>query len=137
MQGTFGYELDLSKLTDDEKDIVKEQVRIFKQHYRLFQFGDYYRLTSPAQNHDFMAWEYADKHGEEACLSVVFTDLHGNPVPQLVTWKGLLPDERYTVSLDGEEIGSYTGTALMQGGILLPIPKENYDSCQFYACIVK
>ncbi len=137
MQGTFGYELDLSKLTDDEKDIVKEQVRIFKQHYRLFQFGDYYRLTSPAQNHDFMAWEYADKHGEEACLSVVFTDLHGNPVPQLVTWKGLLPDERYTVSLDGKEVGSYTGTALMQGGILLPIPKENYDSCQFYACIIK
>ena len=84
-----------------------------------------------------MAWEYADKQGEEACLSVVFTDLHGNPVPQLVTWKGLLPDERYTVSLDGEEIGRYTGTALMQGGILLPIPKENYDSCQFYASIVK
>ena len=124
MQGTFGYELDLSKLTDDEKDIVKEQVRIFKQHYRLFQFGDYYRLTSPAQNHDFMAWEYADKHGEEACLSVVFTDLHGNPVPQLVTWKGLLPDERYTVSLDGEEIGSYTGTALMQGGIFASDTKK-------------
>lgn len=137
MQGTFGYELDLSKMTDEEKNMVKRQVQTFKQHYRLFQFGDYYRLTSPVDNHDYTAWEYANKNGEEACLSVVFTDLHGNPIPQIVKWKGLLANREYKVFRDMEPIGKYTGTALMQGGILLPIPKENYDSCQFYACVEK
>lgn len=137
MQGTFGYELDLSKMTDDEKDMVRKQVQTFKQHYRLFQFGDYYRLTSPFDNRDYTAWEYANKNGEEACLSVVFTDLHGNPVPQLVKFKGLLPAKEYKVFRDDEPIGKYTGAALMQGGILLPVPKENYDSCQFYVCVEK
>lgn len=135
MQGTFGYELDLSKMTDEEKNMVRKQVQTFKQHYRLFQFGDYYRLTSPVDNHDYTAWEYANKNGEEACLSVVFTDLHGNPVPQIVKWKGLLANREYKVLRDMEPVGKYTGTALMQGGILLPVPKENYDSCQFYACV--
>lgn len=132
MQGTFGYEFDLSKMTDAEKDLVKEQVCTFKKHYRLFQFGDYYRLTSPMDNHDYTAWEYVDKNGNEACLSVVFTDLHGNPVPQLVKFKGLQPKKEYNVFKDNEAIGRYTGAALMKGGILLPVPKENYDSCQFY-----
>jgi alpha-galactosidase len=38
------------------------------------------------------------------------------------------------VWLDGEDKGSFSGMALMNGGVLLPIPKENYDSCQFYVC---
>ena len=31
-----------------------------------------------------------------------------------------------------EAAGEYTGAALMNGGILLPVPTENYDSCQIY-----
>ena len=135
MQGTFGYELDLSKMTDEEKDMAKEQVRTFKQHYRLFQFGYYYRITSPVENREYTAWEYAAKDGKEACLSVVFTDQHGNPTPQLIKFKGLLPEKEYRVLRDNEEVGRYTGAALMNGGIILPVPKENYDSCQFYASV--
>ena len=40
MQGTFGYELDLSKMTEEEKRQALEQVRTFKERYRLFQFGE-------------------------------------------------------------------------------------------------
>lgn len=135
MQGTFGYELDLSKMTEEEKSMVRKQVKSYKAHYRLFQFGDYYRITSPFENHDFTAWEYADKNGREACLAVVFTDLHGNPISHTVRFKGLCPDKKYKLFRDQEAVGEYTGAALMQGGILLPIPKEDYDSCQFYACM--
>jgi alpha-galactosidase len=135
MQGTFGYELDLSKLSAEEKAVVKEQVQTFKKHYRLFQFGDYYRLASPFENHDFTAWEYADKEGKEAYIGVVFTDQHGNPVKQVLPFKGLCADKLYQVSIDGETIGKFTGAALMNGGVMLPLPKENYDSCAIYAGI--
>jgi alpha-galactosidase len=132
MQGTFGYELDLSKMTEDEKSLVKEQVQTFKKRYKLFQFGRYYRITSPYENHDFTAWEYAARDGKEAVLSLVATDLHGNPVPHYVKLKGLNAGDTYKVYNDQELVGAYTGAALMQGGFLLPVPKENFDSCQFY-----
>lgn len=134
MQGAFGYELDLGKMTDEEKEQVKEQVRTYKKHYKLFQSGDYYRISSPFENGDFTAWEYADREGKEACLSVVFTDLHGNPAPHIVKFEGLCKEKRYEVSRDGEPLGEFSGAALMNGGLLLPMPKENYDSCQFYVC---
>lgn len=134
MQGAFGYELDLCKMSEEEKEEVKEQVKTFKKHYKLFQFGDYYRISSPFENNDFTAWEYADREGKEACLSVVYTDLHGNPAPHVVKLKGLCREKNYEVSRDGEPLGEFSGAALMNGGLLLPIPKENYDSCQFYVC---
>lgn len=134
MQGAFGYELDLGKMTEAEKEEVKAQVKTFKKHYRLFQFGDYYRISSPFENGDFTAWEYADREGKEACLSVVFTDLHGNPAPHIVKFKGLCKEKHYEVSRDGEPLGEFSGAALMNGGLLLPMPRENYDSCQFYVC---
>lgn len=134
MQGTFGYELNLCEMSEEEKGQVKEQVKTFKEHYKLFQFGDYYRIASPFENQDFTAWEYADRKGKEACLSVVYTDLHANPVPHIVKFKGLCKEKTYEVSRDGESLGEFSGAALMNGGLLLPMPKENYDSCQFYAC---
>lgn len=135
MQGTFGYELDLSKMTEDEKTEAREQIRTFKKRYRLFQFGDYYRITSPLENRDFTAWEYADKDGKEAYLGVVYTDLHGNPAAQSVKFRGLRPKGVYSMWKNNEPAGTFTGAALMNGGVLLPVPVENYDSCQIYICL--
>ena len=123
MQGSFGYELDLGKLTDEEREEAKEQIRLYNRHYELFQRGDYYRLASPVENRDFTAWSYVMPDGSKASLSVVYTDLHANPKPLRVKWKGLVPEAHYM--LEGRE---YTGTALMQGGIVLPKPECNYDS---------
>lgn len=132
MQGTFGYELDLSKLQEAEKKQVREQTDFYKKHFALFQYGRYYRLNSPFENRDYTAWEYADPEKKEAIVSVVFTDLHANPKADILLLRGLDPDRGYKVWLDGEEQGSYTGTALMRAGMRLPIPKENYDAYQFY-----
>ncbi|MGN0436631.1 MAG: alpha-galactosidase [Wujia sp.] len=135
MQGTFGYELDLSRMTEEEKRLAREQVITFKKHYRLFQFGDYYRLTSPYDNQIFTAWEYADKDKAEAYIGVVFTDMHGNPEPNIVHFKGLEPGKLYILYKDNEYLGEFSGAALMNGGIVLPVPAENYDSCQYYVVV--
>ena len=132
MQGTFGYELDLSKLSDEEKNQVKEQTEFYKKHYALFQYGRYYRLDSPFENRDYTAWEYADPEKKEAIISLVFTDLRANPKTNILLLRGLNPSCRYRMWMDGEEQGIYTGAALMQAGMRLPVPKENYDAYQFY-----
>ena len=54
---------------------------------------------------------------------MVYTDLHGNPSPMRVKWKGLLENAIY--ELNGKR---YTGAALMNGGIVLAKPECNYDS---------
>src|SRR5690606_37870084 len=47
LSGNFGYELDLTKFTEEEKAAVTEQVKLYKDIRPLVQFGDFYRLASP------------------------------------------------------------------------------------------
>ena len=123
MQGAFGYELDLSKLSEEDKEEAKKQIITYNKCYELFQKGTYYRLTSPYENPDYTAWSYVAKDQKKASVSVVYTDQHANGQPMRLKLKGLKKDSLYEV-----EGKSYSGAALMQGGILLPRPGQNYDS---------
>ena len=117
MQGSFGYELDLSKLSEEDKAEARRQITVYNENWELFQSGSYYRLNSPMENHDYTAWSYVSNDQRKASLSVIYTDLHGNPKPVRVKLKGLKKDASYDV--DGTV---YTGTALMRGGLLIPSP---------------
>lgn len=128
MQGSFGYELDLSKLSEEDKAEARRQIAVYNENWELFQSGSYYRLNSPMENHDYTAWSYVSKDQRKASLNVIYTDLHGNPKPVRVKLKGLKKDVSYDV--DGTV---YTGAALMRGGLLIPKPACNYDS--YMVCI--
>ena len=73
MSGTFGYELDLGKLKRAECTAVKNQIKRFKRLNDLIRTGDYYRLTDPAENAYFTAWQFAAEDGSEAQLNQVVT----------------------------------------------------------------
>lgn len=45
--GTFGYELDLMKMSEEEKKTAREQILKYKEMEHLVQSGDYYRLVNP------------------------------------------------------------------------------------------
>ena len=45
--GAFGYELDPSKLSEDEKELVKHQIQDYKEIDNLILTGDLYRLSDP------------------------------------------------------------------------------------------
>lgn len=128
MQGSFGYELDLSKLSEEDKAEARRQITVYNENWELFQSGSYYRLNSPMEERDYTAWSYVSKDQRKASLSVIYTDLHGNPKPVRVKLKGLKKDASYDV--DGTV---YTGAALMRGGLLIPKPACNYDS--YMVCI--
>ena len=129
MQGSFGYELDLSKLSEEDKAEARRQITVYNENWELFQSGSYYRLNSPMKNNDYTAWSYVSKDQRKASLSVIYTDLHGNPKPVRVKLKGLKKDASYDV--DGTV---YTGAALMRGGLLIPKPACNYDSYMVCIC---
>src|SRR5699024_5677657 len=40
--GVFGYELDITQMTNEEKEIVKEQIQFYKNHRKLIHSGNFY-----------------------------------------------------------------------------------------------
>ena len=114
MQGSFGYELDLSKLSEEDKAEARRQITVYNENWELFQSGSYYRLNSPMENHDYTAWSYVSKDQRKASLSVIYTDLHGNPKPVRVKLKGLkkahaMPDEAFII--ENAPLGVKAGVA--------------------------
>jgi alpha-galactosidase len=65
--GTFGYELDLNKLTDEEQQEVKQQICFMKEYRELFQFGTFYRLCSPFAG-NITAWMVVSPDKKNAIL---------------------------------------------------------------------
>ena len=129
MAGTFGYELDITRLSQEEKDMVKIQVEEFKKYYFLIQQGDYYRLTDDGRKSPYVAWEFAAEDGTEALLNVVTLRVRAYAMPYTVRIKGLKPEAVYEVEGTGEK---YSGAALMNGGYLLPVIWDDYQSVQVH-----
>lgn len=67
ISGNFGYELDLTKFTDEEKEIVKLQVETYKQIRSLVQKGDLYRLKSNFEGNE-SAWMFISEDKQEALV---------------------------------------------------------------------
>ncbi len=113
--GTFGYELDLNRLSDEEQEQVKEQIRFMKTHRALFQFGTFYRLLSPFEGDGRTAWMVVSEDRREAIVGV-YKVLNGANVPySRLVLQGLDPDLCYHDSVDGLD---RFGDELMSAGLI-------------------
>ena len=115
MSGTFGYELDLTRITEEEKAVMKQQIADFHRYYWLIQHGEYFRLTDEKDEEYFTSWEFASEDKSEALLNIVITNVHANPELPYVRLYGLDPEAWYKI--EGRE-QLYTGAALMNGGFV-------------------
>lgn len=64
--GDFGYELDITKMSPEEQQQVKEQTAFYKEHRKLFQFGKFYRIENPFENCNVMSWEVVSDDKQHA-----------------------------------------------------------------------
>ncbi|MBR0397799.1 MAG: alpha-galactosidase [Eubacterium sp.] len=99
--GTFGYELDLGELTEDEICQIRGQVTLMKQYRALFQFGTFYRLISPFENRQFAAWMTVSADRKTAIVGwyKIMNEVNG-PFHR-VRLQGLNPAENYKISVIG------------------------------------
>ncbi|MCI8922586.1 MAG: alpha-galactosidase [Lachnospiraceae bacterium] len=123
LSGSFGYELDLNKVTKEEQDLVKEQIADFHRYYSLTHEGDYYRLAGPEER--FCAWEFVDREKEHALQTLVMTSAEGNPLPVHTIVKGLDPEKNYICSANGK---IHSGRTWMNGGLTLGRILREYES---------
>ncbi|MGN7167535.1 alpha-galactosidase [Paenibacillus cellulositrophicus] len=131
MSGNFGYELDLTKFTDDEKETVKRQVAAYKQIRGLVQQGDLYRLKSPFEGNE-SAWMFVSDD-QKAALVYAFQVMAVPNAPQrTLRLDGLDPELEYEVEPGtGGEISIFGGDRLMQLGLPLAYEHKDYQSRWF------
>lgn len=115
MAGAFGYELDLTKLTVEEKELVKKQVAQYHAYAPLVQDGDFYRLVSPFEDEKCCAWMSvsADKSEALVTFAVRRTTVHFTSYLRLA---GLDPNRMYQDDFTG---AIRSGAVLMNAGINL------------------
>lgn len=121
LSGNFGYELDLTKFSDKEKEMVKAQVALYKEIRPLVQYGDFYRLLSPFEG-NATAWMFVSKDKREAFA--VYVQVLQEPYAPLSRFRlrGLDPALDYVFEGDGQ---TYGGDELMAAG--LPVPQFHGD----------
>ncbi|MCR5484582.1 MAG: alpha-galactosidase [Clostridiales bacterium] len=113
--GTFGYELDPNKLTDEDRKEVKREIACFNKYYDLIHGGDLYRLINPTDNLFRCAWEFVSPDKKEALVTVVTMRRPESRV-LILKLKGLDPEKYYIDEDSGEK---YSGALLMNAGINL------------------
>ena len=115
MWGSFGYELDPAKISEDARAEIKTQIADYHKYYDLIHFGELYRLINPWDDPYRVAWEFVSEDKSEAMLTVV-TKFYRENRNFFIKLKGLVADKYYKCLEDGEV---YSGALLMKAGISL------------------
>ncbi len=118
MSGTFGYELDLNLISEDERKQVPAQIEAFKKYWSLLHNGLFYRLTDVMQNRQEAAWMMVVEDGSEALVNIVVLDSTGNSPNRFIRCQGLTPGASYR---DEESGIVYDANALMAQGLPMPM----------------
>jgi alpha-galactosidase len=124
--GGFGYELDVSLLSAEEREEVKRQTAFYKQVRELLLNGDLYRLCSPFDSNE-TAWMVVSPDKDEALVTHVTILAPPNPPQRFLGLKGLDPAAEYKI----DDL-VYRGEALMNIGLPVPPPETDFVSCQWH-----
>ena len=114
--GATGYELDLTKLAEEEKMQVREQIENYKQIDELVLKGDLYRLADPFKGNYFCEMLVGK---DKTRAYVVGERFRGDPCDhdRVLKLRGLDEGKRYTIR---ELNVTASGAALMGAGLFCP-----------------
>lgn len=128
MSGAFGYELDLTKLPESDKEAIRKQVQRYHQDEVLIHQGSYYRLTDVTKGY-FTAWQIVSEDKSKSLVNLVITSPQPNPEPLHIRFKGLDPNANYHIEESDKVI---SGAALMNGGYTYPVMHGDYPAMQLH-----
>ena len=111
--GPYGYELDLSKYSAEDKAIFKDYSARYRKDEDLTLKGDLYRLISP-ETDKFCAYIKVSKDKKKAQLTFLEINATGLIESMVLRLKGLAPEKAYKNESTGEVL---YGATLMNVGI--------------------
>ena len=116
LAGTFGYELDITKIPEADRQQIPAQTAMYHKYNDLIRRGDYWRIASYLENGSYDCYMVASKDKKEALITYVQVLSRPNFHSRRVRLKGLSPENRYRIEETGEVLG---GDVLMQAGMLI------------------
>ncbi len=116
LAGTFGYELDITKIPEEDRVLIPEQTVTYNKYRHLIQQGEYYRIASYRENHKYDCWALSSQDKKEVLVTYVQVLGVPNSHSRKVFLRGF--DPKTTYRLEGTE-KTYTGEMLMKGGFLM------------------
>ncbi len=125
--GVFGYELDITKMNEQELELIAQQTAFSKRIQNLIHTGSFHRLRSPFETNECI-WQVVSQERDHvfmmACrvLSVIGRYKYYDPK---VRFRGL--DEN-AVYQDVETGLTYTGALLMNRGITIKYAIEDFTT---------
>ena len=117
--GTFGYELDITKLPQEELDLIKKQITFMKTHRAMIGKGTFYRLLSPFEGNS-SAWMVVSEDGTEALAAYFRISQPANGKFERIYLRGLDESAYYHVREQfgaKMEYGDFGGDELMYAGM--------------------
>lgn len=126
LSGTFGYELDITKIPAEDRALIPGQIALYKKFNALVRTGDYYRIASYSQNNEYDCWECVSRDKKQALVTFVQVLNHPNFHSRKIYFRGLDPVKEYKVSFPDDEPdrrempASFTGSTLMNAGYTIP-----------------
>lgn len=116
LAGTFGYELDVTRIPEEDRNMIPKQIEMYHKYNDLVREGDYFRIASYSENHYYDAWMVVSKDKKEALVTFIQVMAEANYHSRRIQLKGLEPHKFYQIEETGEV---YSGEALMYAGIHL------------------
>ena len=94
VMGQFGFELDMSKMSEEELELAKEQVKFYKKYGEVFHKGDLFRLRSPFDTNEAVL-EFISEDKNTVILNYAnrLATVNGSVI--IVKLAGLDPDAIY------------------------------------------
>lgn len=108
LSGTFGYELDITKLSQEDRSLIPHQIELYKKYGDLVRNGDYQRILSGsnginAEDSDADCWACISKDKTRALVTFVQVLNHPNYKSRFIKVTGLIQDADYRITFPDED----------------------------------
>ena len=114
LAGTFGYELDITKIPEKDQEMIPQQVQMYHKYNDLVREGDYYRIASYRENREFDCYLVTAKDKREALVTFVQVIGRPNYHSRCIRLQGL--DSKMDYRIEGTD-HVYGGDLLMNAGL--------------------
>ena len=140
LSGTFGYELDITAIPEEDRNAIPEQVEIYHRYGELVREGDYYRIACNAEHAGYYdAWMSVSKDKRSALVTYIQCRAYPGGKGRVIKLKGLEPSAVYEIKLVGSDdenscwcsrdkkaawealsTDRLSGSSLMNAGLIMP-----------------
>ena len=133
MSANFGYELNPQVLSQEEREMVKQQTKTYANLRKVLYKSDFYRLRNPFNGND-CAWSFVSKNKNEVYVMYVRILNGATNEFDYLTLKGLDKNKIYE-NVETKE--RFTGSELENVGLLLPRHPYDFNGLMWHFKVVK